>query len=676
MGRGGSAMKRMFTNYYCDLETVVYPGQTKTAAWSAAVVSELSDDVFIHHSLKSMWEWLKKQRGNLLLYYHNLKFDGFFWIDFFLRNNVLKQALVKIGDNYQFKKVSKLQNGEFIYSINKLGQWYTITIKQHNRLIQFRDSLKLLPFSLKKIGEAFKTKHQKLEMEYEGLRYPGCHIKDEEIDYIKNDVYVEKEGLEAMFALGYDSLTIGSCCLKKFKEMIGEKEFDAYYPNLYKDKISEKYFSKSPNYNYSIGEYVLKSYKGAWCYVEPDIQGQVLDDGITLDVTSLYSSVMHSISGNKYPYGHGKIIDGKLPDMYFDKDGRIKTPDNQYAFVRFTCAFDVKEGYLPFIQIKDNWLYPAKEHLKTSDVFDRKNNIWKRYRTLDNGGKERITVTLTMCEDEYNLFLEHYKVENLQFLDACLFAAGTGFFDEYIDKYFHLKSSTDDPVLRTIGKLMLNNLYGKFATTPDSSFKYLMMGEDNLLHYKTQIEHEKTPGYIAVGAAITAKARAFIIRAAQCNKEHFCYCDTDSLHLTCTPEEAKGVVIAKNKLCTFKVELKWKKAIFARQKSYIEVEKLDNNLYEYHITCAGMPDRCKDLLKFSISRQIKDLKPLAKKIGDHYVISDEQEYKFLCKKRKLEDFKGGLVVPSKLYSQTLEGGTILYKDNFTLKELDNFYKVS
>ena len=238
-----------------------------------------------------------------------------------------------------------------------------------------------------------------------------------------------------------------------------------------------------------------------------------------------------------------------------------------------------------------------------------------------------------MCEDEFNLFLEQYDVSDLTFLDGCLFSARKGIFDEYIDKYFKLKSETDDPVLRMICKLMLNNLYGKFATTPDSSFKFLEMGEDGLLHYRTQRQNDKTPGYIACGSAITAKARCFIIRAAQANYDTFCYCDTDSLHLACKPEEAKGVVIAKNKLCTFKIESRWEKGIFIRQKSYMEQERVSDKEINLNITCAGMPSHCKDLLRFSITRQLKDLKPLAKKVGTHYVISDPIEQKFLCKKR-------------------------------------------
>ena len=84
----------------------------------------------------------------------------------------------------------------FQYSISDMGQWYQIKIKEGRNFIELRDSLKLLPFSVKKIGKSFGTKHKKLDMEYTGLRYAGCPITPEEEQYIKNDVLVVKEALE------------------------------------------------------------------------------------------------------------------------------------------------------------------------------------------------------------------------------------------------------------------------------------------------------------------------------------------------------------------------------------------------------------------------------------------------------------------------------------------------
>lgn len=55
-----------------------------------------------------------------------------------------------------------MENKTFKYSISDKGMWYSIIIKVGNHFIEIRDSLKLLPFSVKRIGESFGTKHKNL----------------------------------------------------------------------------------------------------------------------------------------------------------------------------------------------------------------------------------------------------------------------------------------------------------------------------------------------------------------------------------------------------------------------------------------------------------------------------------------------------------------------------------
>ena len=133
-------------------------------------------------------------------------------------------------------------------------------IKYNHKFIEIRDSLKLLPYSLKDIGIGFKTKHQKLTMNYKGLRYANCPITDEEMEYIKNDVLVLKEGLEFMFNEGHDKLTIGSCCMEEFKSSFLLGDYDIYFPNVYEIDLP-------PSFGYNnVGEYIHASYHGGWCY--------------------------------------------------------------------------------------------------------------------------------------------------------------------------------------------------------------------------------------------------------------------------------------------------------------------------------------------------------------------------------------------------------------------------
>lgn len=218
--------ERSYRYFSCDFETTVYKGQVNTEVWASACVELGTEDVKIFQSIDETFSYFKSLKTNLICYYHNLKFDGNFWLSYLLVDLNMKQAVEKIGTSeydLRWLKPTKMQNNTFQYGISDMGQWYSIKIKVNDFIIELRDSLKLLPFSVKEIGKAFKTKHQKLDMEYVGFRYAGCTITDEEREYIANDVLVVKEALEIMFEQGHNKMTIGSCCLQEYKSSIGKK---------------------------------------------------------------------------------------------------------------------------------------------------------------------------------------------------------------------------------------------------------------------------------------------------------------------------------------------------------------------------------------------------------------------------------------------------------------------
>ncbi|MBO7677623.1 MAG: hypothetical protein J6S49_08920, partial [Erysipelotrichaceae bacterium] len=291
-------MNKEYTYYMCDFETTVYEGQSSTDVWAAAMCELYTEDCEVFHSIGDWWKYCRSLNGNLCCYFHNLKFDGTFIIWYFIHTLGYKQAYDVIGGGQcgdtkyqeiiQFHKVDKMKNKTFRYSISDMGQWYSITVKVDGRIIEIRDSLKLLPYSVKEIGRSFGTKHHKLDMEYEGFRFPGCEITDEEKSYIKNDVYVVKEALEIMFNEGHKALTIGSCCLEEFKGMLGKDVWKNKFPNLVKYPIDEKIYGVD-----NADRYIRRSYKGGWCYVVPEKTNKIYTNGITVDVNSLYPSVMH-----------------------------------------------------------------------------------------------------------------------------------------------------------------------------------------------------------------------------------------------------------------------------------------------------------------------------------------------------------------------------------------------
>ena len=547
--------KKVITYWACDFETTVWGEeierqkgykQDRTEVWASAC-TRLYDDtetVYIHQSIREFLRFISTLSGNNILYYHNLSFDGSFIVDFLLKN----------GWRWHNTKDKYLCSHEFKTLISDMGQWYSMTLKMNKSIIQIRNSWKLMPKSLRAIGESFKTKHQKLEMDYEGERYAYCDITDQEREYIKNDVLVLKEALEMMFNEGHNKLTIGSCCLNEYKEIVGKKDFNRLFPDIRTDYLDSQYTSV-----FNQWDYIHKSYHGGWCYVNPRYAHRIVQNGKVYDVNSLYPSMMHSKSGNRYPYGHGDYHTGNPPENFWEDQ-------NHYYFVRFRCRFKLKDCCFPWVHIRSTAKYKSNENLYRSDI--RSNGRYYRYWIDKDGNIQDTTTELTMTWSDYVLFRETYHVYDFEFIDYIVFWALVGLFDDYINPYAELKQKSKG-FRRELSKLFLNNLYGKFASSDNSSYKEPYLGEDGIVHFKEHEEHDKDVGYIPVGSAITSYALNFTVRHAIANYDRFCYADTDSIHLQGF-EPAEMVVEHPTEFCCWKNEIDFDRAYYERQKLYAE----------------------------------------------------------------------------------------------------------
>lgn len=627
---------RKYRYFSCDFETTVYEGQTNTEVWASAMVELGTEDVKIFHSIGDTLTYMRSLHSNLVCYYHNLKFDGNFWLSYLINDLKWKQATVHVTDNImdiKFRDKKKMVNNTFEYSISAKGQWYSVTMKVDNYIIELRDSLKLMPFSVREIGKAFQTKHQKLNMEYKGIRYAGCNITPEEQKYIANDVLVVKEALEIMFSEGHNKMTIGACCLSEYKHIIGKYVYEDLFPNMYDYAIDKDTYGED-----NAGDYIRHSYKGGWCYLAKGKENKIYNNGTTADVNSLYPSMMHSESGNRYPVRLPHFWSGNyIPSV-------AEEPEHYY-FIRIKTRFYLKDGMLPFIQIKGSWLYAGTVALSTSDVYDKATDSYYDHYIDKNGNVVPAVVYLTLTCTDYKLFREHYDVKDFEILDGCWFDTEIGIFDEYIDKYKKIKM-TSKGAKRTLAKLFLNNLYGKMAANTDSSFKYAVQKEDGSIGFEEVSADDKKPGYIPVGSAITSYARNFTIRAAQANyygadKAGFIYADTDSIHCDLLPEDIKGIRVHDSAFCCWKLESCWDKGKFVRQKTYIEHVTMENlkDIAEpyYNVKCAGMPDSCKE-----------------RYLEEH-------------KASVLEDFQIGLTVWGKLRPKRIPGGVLLVETTYKMR---------
>lgn len=651
--------KRYFVG---DFETTVFEKQESTEVWASACVELYTDDVQVFHSIDELFTYLINIDGNICIYFHNLKFDGAFWLSYLIRDLGYTQAFYNlpdendiITDTSKIKQIpsKEMKNNSFNYLISNMGQWYKITIKTNNKIIEICDSLKLLPFSVKRIGESFGTKHKKLDIEYTGFRYAGCTITDEEQEYIKNDVLVVKEAIEIMFNDGHDKLTIGSCCLSEFKSIIGRYEYDEKFPDIFGISLNSKEYGSE-----NAGEYIRKSYRGGWCYLVEEKANIVYNKGLTADVNSLYPSMMSSESANRYPVGLPNFWKGN----FIPKQAMF---GHTFFFIRIKTRFYLKDGMLPTLQIKGNMLYPPREMLKTSDIYDpEKEKYYPFY--IENGEFKEAIAELTLTQMDFELLKKHYELVDLEILDGCWFYTEPDIFDEYIDKYKRIKL-TSKGAKKEEAKLFLNNLYGKMASSTNSSFKIAYLKEDQSLGYYTVVQYNKKAGYIPIGSAITSYARNFTIKAAQENfygsdKPGFIYADTDSIHCDLEVDQVKGIDIHDKNFCCWKIESYWDEGYFVRPKTYIEHvthvngKEVDNF---YSITCAGMPDRCKKLFLRSMQGDLYD--------PDQDKDATKDEIKFLSKKRNIKDFNIGLEVPSKLLPKNIKGGIVLKETTYKMR---------
>lgn len=146
-----------------------------------------------------------------------------------------------------------------------------------------------------------------------------------------------------------------------------------------------------------------------------------------------------------------------------------------------TCSFEIKENKIPTIQIKGNKLY------------------FRENEYLLSSGNEIVALVLTNID--LKLFLEQYNVNDLEYVCGWKFKGFQGLFTEYIDKWMKRKieaTKEKNYGQRTLAKLMLNSLYGKFATGLTATCKNPYVLEDGIVRYKLGEEEEKDGIYLPI----------------------------------------------------------------------------------------------------------------------------------------------------------------------------------
>ncbi len=515
-----------------DFETTTNPEDCRV--WAAGAVDiETLETVHVSNSIDTFMAWLSNK--NTVCYFHNLKFDGEFILSWLLRNG--------------FTYSGRLETKTFKSLITAGGLFYSITVcfqkqnKKYKKVI-FYDSLKKLPFKVETIAKAFELKFRKLSIDYDAPRPVGHELTPEEREYLEVDCRIVAEALQIQLGKGLKKMTNASDALNGYKDIVGRR-FDYWFPVL----------------PLELDKDIRRAYKGGYVYLQPRHKNRRGLRGIRLDVNSLYPWVMYACM---LPYGY---------PIYFEGEP-VENEDYPLFIVRVRCSFKLKPGHLPTIQLKNNLAFNPTEYLTDS--------------------RGEIT-DLTLTNVDLALFLEHYDTLNLEYIKGWRFRGASGMFTEYIDYWMHIKETTTG-AMRQLAKLMLNSLYGKFATNPLPEFnriKEAVLDSEGVVRYKVnEPDREMAPVYTAMGAFITAYAREKTIRSAQSVYDRFIYADTDSLHLI-GEEPPEGLEIHPTKLGAWKNEGVFTDSKYIRAKTYMETIDGKNE-----VVCAGMPDNVKALVTY------------------------------------------------------------------------------
>lgn len=537
--------------FTADFETTVDENDCRVWAYAICEIGNLENFIY-GNSIDDFMNWCEKEK-NHKIYFHNLKFDGQFILAWLFRNG------------YEFVDDKKdAYDHSFSTLITDMGQFFSIEIyfktsnKKHINKVTFYDSMKILNFSVSQIAKDFDLPIRKLKIDYKAKREVGHILTHQEVDYIRNDVEIMARALQIMFDEKLTKITIASDALQNYKDIT--PNFNKLFPVL----------------DYEIDQDIRRSYKGGFTYAFPSHRGEIVGEGIVYDVNSLYPSIMVN---KPLPYGQPVYFEGEYQE------------DKLYPLYvqRLSCEFKLKEGKIPSIQLKGNMSFRQNEYVESS-----------------NG--EIVTMTLTSVDLE--LFFENYEVIGDIYYDGgWKFRQKKGLFTDYINQWTEKKiqaKKDGNLALYQISKLMLNSLYGKFGLNPNSRLKR-PVEMDGVVKYSLQPLEERKPVYIPVATFITSYGRDTIIRSALAIRkwgietlgyDPVRYCDTDSLHINCTEEQAKPlsnyINIDDYILGYWKLESKFQKAKFIRAKSYIE-QGYDGKI---NVTIAGLPKKLSTIITF------------------------------------------------------------------------------
>lgn len=589
--------------FVADFETTTDENDCRVWGYGISEIGKTYNFKYGNNIDDFMEYWEKSETCRV--YMHNLRFDGNFlinWLDShgfkFVRDKKLAEdktytALIT-NDNIYYRI-------EVYFQRNKAGH-------TANRVL-FYDSMKILNSSVEQIAKDFHLPICKGKIDYNKKRERGYRLTSEEIIYIRNDVEIVAMALDALFKAGVNKNTIAASAMEYYRTM--QPSFNRLFPKLPVENDNE----------------IRQAYRGGFSYLNKKYKNKVVGNGIVLDCNSEYPAMMAT---QAFPVGYPKIFYGE-----YEED--IRYP---LYIISFSCAFKLKEGGIPTVQIKDSPFYNQTEYVEDT---------------------EGTIVGLIMTSVDYELFRENYDVESIKFNGGYKFKAHTTLFKDYINHWndIKIKSKVEHNYsMYECAKKMNNALYGRFGAKTKNIQKEPIRMDDGLIHFENYKKDDRRVAYTAVAAFTTAYGRRHLLQTIskirkwsneKYGEDLYIYSDTDSAKIELKNfdediEDLKKILdIHKYKLGAWKIESKFRRAKFLRVKTYIE-EDFDGKL---NVVIAGFPKNLAPLLNFdnfthgftTKGMSIEQLVNLARKNG----ATDEQISK-IDYNLKYKYVKGGIIL--------------------------------
>lgn len=558
-------MRERTPTYMADFETTtemqyLIEGKVRVWAWAVEQVDG-HQETFRGETLEEFLELFEGKKA--YIYFHNMKFDTSYLLDYWMRNGVPWAAMD-----------DKEPPEEYLTSIiDGHGQFYLIKYCNKNTKTEltFKDLYKKYRMPLEGIAQIFGIKG-KTPLKF-GYRPIGREVTDEEWDRVQGDARIGAVALRYQMVNNLTGLTVASDAMTAYKDYIGQ--------DVYKDR--------HPNLPYDLDQELRRAYRGGVVQVNPIWKNLDIFNVLVFDINSMYPAAMAGEHGERLPRG-----------MPRQMELSYECAPHEVEILRVKCNLKLKEGALPWVHYKGVF-----GHTREEFIYD-----------------EKQIMDISFTTPELELLKKTYDTPVWQPIKKFVFNSEVGQFKDFIYHYNALKEEATrekNGGKRQQAKDTMNTPSGKFALNPNTKMKIPYFNpEKNKICFEP-VEDRRKNLYCPTSAFITAHCRKRIIEDAMKFGSQFVYMDTDSLHiLKGDIDPLKVLEVHKTKLGAYKHEATWERARYLRAKAYYHDQgaeaaayrreqlrlkdagkPYDTSIYKTtEIKCGGMTDMVKDFVDF------------------------------------------------------------------------------